>query len=216
MFRRGRGPGGVRREEFQKAALPHLDALYNFALKMTRDERDAEDLVQETYLRAYRFFDRYEPGTNIKAWLFRILKNNSINRYRSRQREGEAVDFGKIEESYESVISEAHRHRERSPEEAMLDTDLVEALDEAIAALPSEYREVSMMAIVEEMSYREIAQALDIPIGTVMSRLHRGRRLLQKRLVEHLSRATPEGGSGPALAPRRSGASKPLRDGSEG
>lgn len=189
-------------EGFEAAALPHLDALFNFAYRLTRSEKDAEDLVQDTYLRAFRFFDRYEPGTNIKAWLFRIMRNIFINRFHSRRREPETVDFGKIEETYEKVISDGFRVMSRDAEAAMLDASLGAEVEKAMEALPADYRAVVVMALVEEMSYREIAQVLSIPIGTVMSRLHRGRRLLQKSLAEHVT--------GRARAGTARGATRPV------
>jgi RNA polymerase sigma-70 factor (ECF subfamily) len=191
------GHEGDLKSEFEKVALPQLDSLYNLAFRMSRNEKDAEDLVQETYLRAFRFFDRYEPGTNIKAWLFRILKNSFINRYRSRQRDPETVDFGKIEESYETVLDDGYRRASRNPEEFLVDSLVGEEVERAFSTLPTEYREVVVLALMEEMSYKEIARALEIPIGTVMSRLHRGRRILQKKLAEHAlaSPGSPGGGA---------------------
>jgi RNA polymerase sigma-70 factor (ECF subfamily) len=176
-----------RREEFEAVALPFLDALFNLALNLTRNRKDAEDLVQETYLRAYRFFDSYKPGTHIKAWLFRILRNTFINRYRSAKARPEEVDFTRIEASYERAVDEnfARQHRPPSPEEAVMNGVLDEEIQLAMAALPEDYRTVVLLALVEDMSYKEIADALCIPLGTVMSRLHRGRKLLQAALLDY-------------------------------
>jgi RNA polymerase sigma-70 factor (ECF subfamily) len=181
------GPPHERREEFEQVALPHLDALFNLALSLTRNRKDAEDLVQETYLRAFRFFDSYEPGTHVKAWLFRILRNTFVNRYRAARRTPEHVDFGAIEEAYESLVEETFRRRHEAPdpERALLARVPDEAIRRALAELPEEYRTVVVLALVEELSYKEIASALGIPIGTVMSRLHRGRKHLQRELLEH-------------------------------
>ncbi len=190
LIRRGaapRFPGAAdRRKEFEAQALPHLRALYNLALRLSRNEKDAEDLVQDTYLRAYRFFHRFEPGTNIRAWLFRILKNHFLNRV---QQEKPTVGSGDLE-----ALADAHglydpaffRFRSPNPEEAVMDSVTAAEVEEALAALPPEYRLVVTMALVEEMSYKEVAEALGIPIGTVMSRLHRARKILQKRLFEYV------------------------------
>lgn len=184
------GPPHNRREEFEQVALPHLQALYNFALKLTLDPKAAEELVQETYLRAFRFFDTYRSGTQIRAWLFRILRNTHINRYRAARARPEETDLARIEEGWERTVAEEFlRERQpRSPEEALLEGVLDEEVEQALAALPEEYREVVLLALVEELSYKEIAQVLSIPIGTVMSRLHRGRKILQARLVDYARR----------------------------
>jgi RNA polymerase sigma-70 factor (ECF subfamily) len=179
-----------RAEEFQETALPHFDALFNLALNLTRNRKDAEDLVQEAFLRAYRFFDSYESGTQIKAWLFRILRNTFINRYRSAKLRPEEVDFGKIEATYEQMIEETFLGRDPSPspEEILLHRTLDGEVQEALDQLSEEYRVVVLMALLEEMSYKEIASALSIPLGTVMSRLHRGRKMLQASLLEFAQR----------------------------
>jgi RNA polymerase sigma-70 factor (ECF subfamily) len=181
------GPPHDRREEFEEVALPHLDALFNLALNLTRNRKDAEDLVQEGYLRAYRFFDSYRPGTHIKAWLFRILRNTFINRYRAAKARPEAVDFDKIEAVYERIVTEDHQTRnpQLSPEDQVLHEVMDEKVQKALADLPEEYRTVVMLALVEDMAYKEIAETLSIPIGTVMSRLHRGRKHLQTALLEY-------------------------------
>jgi RNA polymerase sigma-70 factor (ECF subfamily) len=179
---------GERREEFETQALPHLRRLYNLALRLTRNEKDAEDLVQETYLRAFRFFHRYEPGTNIRAWLFRILKNQFLNRVQqARPAHALPGDFEAIADSQgitESAFAGAPR---ATPEEEVMATVTAAEVEDALAELPPEYRIVVTMALVEEMSYREIAETLRIPIGTVMSRLHRGRKALQHRLYDYVA-----------------------------
>ena len=180
-------PPHDRKEEFEEIALEHLTPLFNLALNLTRNRKDAEDLVQETYLRAYRFFGSYQPGTHIKAWLFRILRNTFINRYRARKVRPEEVDFSKVELAYERVVDEQFLQANRpvSPEEALMNGVLDEEIETAMARLPEEYRSVVIMALVEDLSYKEIASALSIPLGTVMSRLHRGRKLLQGQLLEY-------------------------------
>jgi RNA polymerase sigma-70 factor (ECF subfamily) len=185
-----KGPPHQRTEEFEEVALPYLDALYNLALNLTRNPKDAEDLVQETYLRAYRFFDSYRPGTHIKAWLFRILRNTFINRYRAAKARPEEVDFDKIDGVYEQRVEEdfLRGHGSVNPEEAVMVGVPDEEIQAAMLALPEEYRSVVIMALVEDMSYKEIASALSIPLGTVMSRLHRGRKQLQGALLEYAQR----------------------------
>ncbi len=184
------GPSHERRQEFEDVALPHLDALYNLALKLTRNPGDAEDLVQEAYLRAFRFFDSYQQGTHIKAWLFRILRNTFINRYRAAKIRPDEVDFAKVEAIYDKVVRGEFLagKQPRSPEEIVMSGVLDHEVQEAIDRLPEEYRTVVILALVEGMSYREIASALSIPLGTVMSRLHRGRKQLQTALFEYARR----------------------------
>jgi RNA polymerase sigma-70 factor (ECF subfamily) len=177
-----------RKQEFEEGIEPHLESLFNLALKMTRDRKDAEDLLQDTLLRAYRFYGSFEPGTNLRAWLFRILKNSFINRYRKEQREPGTVDFAKIEETFESLFEESFRRSSRDPEEIVVGATLHEEVAAALEELPDEYRMVVILALMEDLSYKEIANALGIPLGTVMSRLHRGRRLLQVRLAEYAAR----------------------------
>ena len=176
-----------RKAEFEEIALEYLNPLFNLALNLTRNRKDAEDLVQETYLRAYRFFDSYQSGTQIKAWLFRILRNTFINRYRAAKVRPDEVDFAKVELSYERIVDEQflRDHRPVSPEDAVMNGVLDEEVETAMARLPEEYRSVVILALVEDLSYKEIATALSIPLGTVMSRLHRGRKLLQGQLLEY-------------------------------
>ncbi|HXV76190.1 MAG TPA: sigma-70 family RNA polymerase sigma factor [Candidatus Polarisedimenticolaceae bacterium] len=179
-----------RRDEFEEVALPHLDALFNLALNLTRNRKDAEDLVQETYLRAYRFFDSFQPGTQIKAWLFRILRNTFINRYRAAKARPDEVDFARIDGGFESQVDDDYlrSHGPPDPEQALMTGVPDETIRQAMAELPEEYRTVVLMALLEEMSYKEIAAALAIPLGTVMSRLHRGRRHLRRALHDYARR----------------------------
>jgi RNA polymerase sigma-70 factor (ECF subfamily) len=176
-----------RRGEFEEVALPLIDSLFNLALKLTRNRKDAEDLVQETYLRAFRFFDSYEKGTNIKAWMFRILRNTFINRYRAGKKRPEDVDYAKVEETYERIIDEEYLAKRRmpSPEDSVMAGIPGQEVQDAIAALPEEYRTVLILALLEDLSYKEIASVLSVPLGTVMSRLHRGRKILQGTLLEY-------------------------------
>ena len=178
-------PGGAsdsRRREFEETALPHLDALYGMALKLIRDPTDAEDLVQDAFVRAYRFFGQYERGTNCRAWLFTILRNTFINRYRKTRSQPDEIDFGAIEERGEGSIAYAVAPPAQDPESAASDSRLGEDVRAALDSLPPEYRMVVTLSIVEGYTYREIASIMSCPIGTVMSRLFRARQILQTRL----------------------------------
>lgn len=164
--------------------MEHMQSLYSAALRMTRNPADAEDLVQETYLKAYRAYGSFEEGTNLKAWLYRILTNTFINSYRSRKRRPEQTEFDEGEDFYlfrhlgglEAVSAG------RSAEEEVMDHFTEADVKAAVEGLPEQFRLAVLLADVEGFSYKEIAEILDVPIGTVMSRLHRGRRTLQKAL----------------------------------
>jgi RNA polymerase sigma-70 factor (ECF subfamily) len=175
----------LSREEFEAEALKHLDALYASALRFTRDPRDAEDLVQDAFLRACRFLDRFEPGTNMKAWLFRILTNTFINKYRRSTRERSLVDGPEREMVTDQLHSPEVADRAENPERALLDRLVSEDVLAAIDAVPIDFRMVVILADIHDFSYKEIADILDVPVGTVMSRLFRGRRHLQRSLAGH-------------------------------
>ncbi len=185
-------------EQFAELAMPYMDALYSAALRMTRNPSDAEDLVQETYLRAYRGFPGFQEGTNLKAWLYKILTNTFINIYRAKKRRPEQVDLDDTEDFYlyrrlgglEAVESQ------RTPESEVLDQMPEAVVKEALEALPEQFRMAVLLADVEGFSYKEIAEITEVPIGTVMSRLHRGRKQLQKRLWDlAVERGLVEGAS---------------------
>jgi RNA polymerase sigma-70 factor, ECF subfamily len=171
------------KECFREEALPLLDSLYGAALRMTRNPADAEDLVQEAMLRAYRAFHTFEPGTNLKAWLFRILTNAYINVYRKRQREPQKVSSDEVEEFdlYQELKDHDPQFQE-TPESIVLDNLVDSDILEAIEDLPEQFRLAVVLSDVEGFSYAEMAEIMDVPMGTVMSRLHRGRKALQKRL----------------------------------
>ena len=166
--------------------MEHMGSLYSAAVRMTRSPTEAQDLVQETYLKAYRGFGSFEEGTNLKAWLYRILTNTYINAYRAKKRRPEQVDVDEVEDLYlyrrlgglEGAVAG------RSAEEEVLDRFTDAEVKEAVESLPEQFRMVVLLADVEGFSYKEIAEILGIPIGTVMSRLHRGRRALQKALFD--------------------------------
>src|SRR6185436_15029362 len=149
---------------FEAAAMPYLDALYNTAYRMTRNAQDAEDLIQETYLKAYKYYDKFEEGTNLKAWLFKILKNTFINSYRKAQLQPPQSDFADIEESFESQISEDASRQIRNPEEELLENVLDEDVQRAVDQLPQDYRMVVLLADLEGFSYKEISEILEIPV----------------------------------------------------
>ncbi len=173
-----------QKEYFQELLNPELGALFRTALRMTRNREDAEDLVQETVTKAFAAFDRFEEGTNFRAWIFRILTNTFINNYyRVRDRQKLPSLDEMEEESFFQPIAEGI-----SPEEALLNTLTKDDILKAIEDLPVEFRTVVVLVLVEGFSYKEAAEILDIPIGTVMSRLWRGRRLLQKSLWEYSTR----------------------------
>jgi RNA polymerase sigma-70 factor, ECF subfamily len=173
------------RKRFQRDALPLLDSLYAGALRMTRNPADAEDLVQETMLRGYRSFDRFEPGTNLKAWLFRIMTNAYINTYRKRQREPLKVSQDDIEDF--DLYQELKNHDpaySATPESIVLDNLLDSDITQAIDDLPEQFRMAVILSDLEGFTYAEMAAIMGVPMGTVMSRLHRGRKALQKRLLD--------------------------------
>jgi RNA polymerase sigma-70 factor, ECF subfamily len=168
-------------ERFEREAIPLLSELYGGALRLTRNPSDAEDLLQETFLRAYRGFASFKEGTNLRAWLYRILTNAFINIYRKRQREPQTVSDSDVEEWY-LYDKLGAQGAEASAEAQVLDSLPDEDVQEALAGLPEQFRLAVLLADVEGFSYKEIAEILDVPIGTVMSRLHRGRRALERRL----------------------------------
>ena len=170
------------REEFERLALEHIDPLFSAALRLTKNERDAEDLVQDAYLRAFRFFDKFERGTNIKAWLFKILTNTFINRYRRRVKERSVVEGSERETVHDRFISRDATDCAANPEQYLFDRLLSDEVLRSIDDLPIDFRLVVILADLQEFSYKEIAEVLDCPVGTVMSRLYRGRKLLQKSL----------------------------------
>ncbi|OHB68882.1 MAG: hypothetical protein A2W17_01835 [Planctomycetes bacterium RBG_16_41_13] len=179
--------GNDTRKEFEELAMPHVDSLYNMAVRMSTNKEDAEDLVQETYLKAYRFFNTFQKGTNVKAWLFKILRNTFINKYRKAISSPSEVLY----EDIELVNSYVSNNNEPDTKES-IDTlkSKVESLDDilgddiknAIDSLPIEYREAIIYSDIEELTYKEIAEIINVPIGTVKSRINRARSLLRKNL----------------------------------
>ena len=169
--------------DFDLEALPHMNLLHNYAYKMTFNQLDADDLLQETFLRAFRFFHKFEKGTNCKAWLFRIMKNLFINRYRKNQKEPGKVDYGEIENFFDTIRSEKMESSDLQQKvfSNLLDDDVTKALN----SHQDDFKTVVILCDLEGLSYEEIADFVQCPIGTVRSRLHRGRKMLQEKLYEY-------------------------------
>jgi RNA polymerase sigma factor (sigma-70 family) len=172
-----------KQQVFDNEFMPHINSMYNFAYRLTFDEDDAKDLVQDTYLKAYRFIDSFQQGTNAKAWLFRILKNSFINDYRKKKKEPAKVDYQEVETFYNSEDVD----RQITPDlrvEALQDM-MGDEISNALNSLDVDFRTVIILCDLEGFKYDEMAKILDIPIGTVRSRLHRARNLLKEKLTEY-------------------------------
>ena len=190
------------RENFERDALPYAHALYSYALRMAGNPQDAEDLVQETFLRAYRSYDRFAEGTNLRAWLYRILTNTYFNQYRQRQTRPEELSLDITDDFYlfhKLLPEEASDPSLISAEAKVVESMLAEDVRRAIDQLPEQFRVPILLADLEGFSYKEIASMLEIPMGTVMSRLSRGRKGLQKALWEVAKKQglATEGSNGP-------------------
>lgn len=172
-----------RHKEFEQLTLPHMEVLYNYALRMTGNKEDAADLLQETFLKAYRFWDKFEQGTNLRAWLFRIMKNTYINLYRKEVKEPDKVDYAEIEGYYHLIRDQ--NSDDNDLQERMFGQLLDDDVSKALESLPEEFRTVVILCDIEGLAYEEIAEFLQIPVGTVRSRLHRGRKLLYAALYDY-------------------------------
>ncbi|WP_371415337.1 sigma-70 family RNA polymerase sigma factor [Citricoccus sp. SGAir0253] len=193
----------ARRERFERDALEYVDQLYSAAMRMTRNPQDAEDLVQEAFTKAYSSFHQYRPGTNLKAWLYRILTNTYINLYRKRQRQPQQATTDTVEDWQMAQAAEHTSSGLRSAETEALDHLPDSDVKDALQAIPEEFRLAVYFADVEGFAYKEIAEILDIPIGTVMSRLHRGRKLLRGLLTDYARDRGIRVEDKPAKAPRK-------------
>lgn len=174
-----------KRVEFERQAMVHTDALYGAAYRLTRNPRDAEDLVQDALLRAYRFWDSFEQDSNCKAWLLRIVTNTFINEYQRKKRSREVLDAASAEqEATDGVLVHADASDRQSPERTLLDRSVSDDVQRALDALPDDFRTAVVLCDVQGLSYKEIAEIMETPVGTVMSRLFRGRKLLATALRE--------------------------------
>ena len=171
--------------DFERVTLPHLSHLYTSAFYLTKDRDEAEDLVQETYLRAFRFFDKFEPETNSRAWLLSIMQNLFINRYRQKKREPATVDWEMVDEVYESMVEQGEKAESINPENHLISQFMDEEVEKAVRELPEEFRTAIVLVDIEELSYEETAKVMESPVGTVRSRVSRGRRLLQVALKDY-------------------------------
>lgn len=177
------------RWDHEAGELPYRDQLFQTALRLTRSREDSEDLLQETYLKAYRHYDRFTEGTNLKAWLYRIMRNTFINGYRKRKARPALVDLDDLGEALEVALVDRDPSASATPETELIGAEMDLELRRALAELPHDYRMAVMLADIHGMTYQEVADLLAIPIGTVMSRLYRGRRRLERALLSYGRRA---------------------------
>lgn len=169
--------------DFEKQAVPHMGILYNYALRMTGNADDAEDLLQDTFMKAYRFWDKFEQGTNMRAWLFRIMKNTYINLYRKEVKEPDKVDYEDIQNYYNTIRDDSTDPNDL--QQKLFGQLLDDEISKALESLPEDFRTVVILCDIEGLTYEEIAEFVQCPVGTVRSRLHRGRKLLHTALFEY-------------------------------
>ena len=174
-----------RKWDFTTGKLPYRDQLYKSALRMTRSVEDAEDLIQETYLKAYKYYARFSEGTNFKAWLFKIMKNTFINSYRKKKLQPPKVDFDDVQEGLEETLMDKAKDPTTDPLAGVLSTEMDHEVRQTLVELPHDYKMVVLLADLEGFSYKDIANILEVPVGTVMSRLYRGRRMLERSLLKY-------------------------------
>jgi RNA polymerase sigma-70 factor (ECF subfamily) len=169
--------------DFTSAELPYYNQLYKTALRMTRSVADTEDLIQETYLKAFRYYDGFEEGTNLKAWLFRIMKNNFINSYRKKKVQPQHVELDELRDSGDELSAAELRLGDAGPEIGAVDEELDDQIARAINSLPHDYKMALLLVDIQGHTYQEVADMLAVPVGTVMSRLYRGRAKIERALL---------------------------------
>lgn len=172
-----------KHKEFEQETIPYMESLYNYALRMTRNTEDASDLLQETYIKAFRFWDKYKIGTNVRAWLFKIMKNTFINRYRKEQREPDTIDYEDIQNYYKTIRLEIPNPDDL--EKKLFGDVLEDEVVMALESLPEDFRVAVILCDIEGLPYEEIAEIEECPIGTIRSRIHRGRKMLRAKLFEY-------------------------------
>jgi RNA polymerase sigma-70 factor (ECF subfamily) len=182
------------RWDFESTALPYRDQLYKTALRMTRSVEETEDLLQETYLKAYSHYDRFEEGTNLKAWLFRIMKNTYINWYRKRRNRPLHLEFDELQEGFETDALNS-QVEEASPEAMLMSDEVDSEVRSALLSLPHNYKMAVLMVDLQGLTYQEVADILAVPVGTVMSRLYRGRKKMERALLSFGKRYNYLGGA---------------------
>jgi RNA polymerase sigma-70 factor (ECF subfamily) len=175
----------ISRWDHSSATLPYRQQLYKTALRMTRSVEESEDLLQETYLKAFRYYERFEEGTNLKAWLFRIMKNTFINNYRKRRGLPLQLEFDELQDGFDEMLFSQERLDESDPEAALLGDEMDHEIREALLSLPHDYKMAVLMVDIQGLSYQDVADILGVPVGTVMSRLYRGRKKLERSLLSY-------------------------------
>jgi RNA polymerase sigma-70 factor (ECF subfamily) len=171
------------RWDFKSGQLPYRNQLYKTALRMTRSVDEAEDLLQETFLKAFKYYDRFEEGTNLKAWLFRIMKNSFINTYRRNKRLPQHLEFDELQEGFEKSVVESDHGDLLDPERHVIDSALDQEVRDALVSLPHDYKMAVLLVDIEGYTYQEAAELIAVPVGTVMSRLFRGRKKMERALL---------------------------------
>jgi RNA polymerase sigma-70 factor, ECF subfamily len=210
-----------KRDEFERQALVHVDALYGAAYRLTRNPRDAEDLVQDALLRAYKFWDSFQQDSNCKAWLLRIVTNTFINEYQRKKRSREVLDAATAEQdATDGVLVHAAARDKQSPEAALVERSISDDVQRALDKLPDDFRTAVILCDMQGLSYKEIAEIMECPVGTVMSRLFRGRKLLAAALKDfavaegYVKPATPESSGAGTIDLEAYRAAKAAREGS--
>jgi RNA polymerase sigma-70 factor (ECF subfamily) len=188
LFALSLGKKRALKEEFERVAIPHLQSLYTSAFYLTRNSAAAEDLVQETYLRAYRFFHKFRPGTNCRAWLLTIQRRLFLNQYRQKKHEPEWVDLEKLDRDYEAMLAGEPNGRPSDPEAIFCLKSLGDEVASALGELPEDFRTAIVLVDIEGLTYDEAAEVMECPVGTIRSRLSRGRRMLQLALKDYAAK----------------------------